>query len=549
MFSVPDHGVGWVTVHHYPKGWDYAVVVMLFAAAAIVTGVASRFSATTNSGLKLAATPKRPAAIVVGMLLVFLAILPARDQPFEFADPYHEGENLSGASVLLSGGHPYKDFWLMHGVATDGGLDALVAGDPPSMVRTRRMHAFLSAAAVALLVPIAAEVCSTWTAVVLATVLSLCGIAAGQLPATPHFRLLPLLAAVWCALIFIRTGKRAYLIAASAIASAGLLWSLDIGLFAVAGLWSWLILTRRIDWRAIVVTVVTPIVLLLLTRSDIGVFFKDSFRRLPECFDAIYSLPAPPFRFTAEAARYYTPPIVYGAIAAAGFLLRRDAMLLIVFTAFFELRSASGRYSWGHLRFSVPLLGIVIVALAIEPLVRSREWKRLTIAALIAIAAVPYFEVMANAKTLANDYATYSARLRPKPGTVRAPLPRAHDYFTYPQEAHDLGALYEFSQSMPAGPMFDYSGEKYLYYMLARPPSTRCQDIPYMSDPKLLRESLQQLERRPPVFVVVSGHEVLANIDGVSNRERTPQVAEWIDRRYPRRITIGRYTVGLPSTP
>ena len=110
-----------------------------------------------------------------------------------------------------------------------------------------------------------------------------------------------------------------------------------------------------------------------------------------------------------------------------------------------------------------------------------------------------------------------------------------------------MSALYAFSQSMPAGPIFDYSGEKWLYYMLARPASTRCHDIPYLADPALGREAMKQLERRRPVFVVVSGLPELAKIDGISNRQRTPAIAEWVDRNYARRITIGRYTIGLPS--
>src|SRR6185503_14294003 len=111
--------------------------------------------------------------------------------------------------------------WFMHGFAADGGLDLLVMGNPPSILPTRHLRAILSAATVALLVPIAAEVCATWAGVICATILSLCGIAAGLLPATPHYRFLPLLLAIWFAL------KKKPVIAC-AIASAGLLWSLDI---------------------------------------------------------------------------------------------------------------------------------------------------------------------------------------------------------------------------------------------------------------------------------------------------------------------------------
>ncbi len=557
LFGVPGHGIGIVSLTRYPKGWDYAVVAILFGVAALGTAVAGRRAGSQPARSDWRVGPTWLIALL--MVVVFLAILPARDHPYAFADPYHEGENLSAASVMMSGGRPYRDIWFMHGLAADGGLDRLVLGDPPSILRTRRIRAVLGAATVALLVPIAAEVSSTWLGVIFGTLASLCAMGAGQLPATPHYRLLPLLLALWLALVAIRTRKRAYTIAACAVASAGLLWSFDVGLFATAGIWLWMIVSRRFDWRAAVATALTPGVLFLATRTDISRFFRDSFLRLPECFDAIYSLPAPPLPafslswLVSDAPHYYIPPIVYGIVAAAAFFVadrrKRDAMLLLALVAFIELRTGSGRVSWGHIRFSLPLLGIIVVAFAIEPLIRSRQRSRIALAIVLIALAVPYFEVRANAKDLGGYWMNYRERLRPTPGTVPFPIPRAHDLYTYPQEAHDLGALYEFSQSQPAGPIFDYSGEKYLYYMLARPASTRVHDIPYLSDPKLGREAMKQLERRRPVFVVVGGLDVLAKIDGISNRQRTPWLAEWIDRNYPRRITIGRYTVGLPSKP
>src|SRR5688572_23633591 len=35
LFEVPTGGVGFVTVHHYPKGWDYAVVALIVSLSAI----------------------------------------------------------------------------------------------------------------------------------------------------------------------------------------------------------------------------------------------------------------------------------------------------------------------------------------------------------------------------------------------------------------------------------------------------------------------------------------------------------------------------------
>ena len=37
LFPIPGHGIGWVTVNRYPKGWDYAVVIILFVIAGAAT--------------------------------------------------------------------------------------------------------------------------------------------------------------------------------------------------------------------------------------------------------------------------------------------------------------------------------------------------------------------------------------------------------------------------------------------------------------------------------------------------------------------------------
>src|SRR5712691_2875028 len=102
-------------------------------------------------------------------------------------------------------------------------------------------------------------------------------------------------------------------------------------------------------------------------------------------------------------------------------------MLPVTRTAFIELRTATGRVAWSHTRHAVPLLGIVLVAFAIEPLLRSRRVTRIAVAIVMIIAAIPYLEIVANARYLANYYATYRERLRPQAGTVLFSLPRARD--------------------------------------------------------------------------------------------------------------------------
>src|SRR5262249_40010580 len=140
----------------------------------------------------------------------------------------------------------------------------------------------------------------------------------------------------------------------------------------------------------------------------------------------------------------------------------------------------------------------------------------------------------------------FRSRLVPQFGQVPNPLPRARGLYTYPQEAADLAALGQFASTLPPGPIFDFSGERALYYLLDRRPAVRCPDIAILSAPRLTTEALQQLEKTPPVFVIVDGLPVLGSLDGVPNRDRVPAIAAWVDAHYPARQQIGRYTVALP---
>ena len=104
LFPIPGHGIGWVTVNRYPKGWDYAVVIILFVVAAAATWCSAGLWPALKAG-EDAGTTRAPHSklIVVLMLVVGFGLFPARDHPYEFADPYHEGENLSPLSVMMSG--------------------------------------------------------------------------------------------------------------------------------------------------------------------------------------------------------------------------------------------------------------------------------------------------------------------------------------------------------------------------------------------------------------------------------------------------------------
>lgn len=579
-FSVPTGGIGAVTLAKYPKGFDYFVVIALTVASALgALALSARQTAPTLGSRP--PTSARTTATILTTIAVFVVMLVVHDHPYSFMEMFHEGEHLTPASVMLDGGRPYGDIFFLHGFATDGGLDALVLGGKPSPKKTRRLETVLDAAALAMLVPIAAEVTASTGGLIVAVFLALCAIGAGEVPVFPYFRWLPLLIAVWALLAYFGSresgigGRRrviavgdttpspALLYVAAIVSSLGILWSLDVGICAVAGSTIViLIYTRRVTLIALA-AVAAPLIVLLIARANLPHFFRDSFIIIPRAIDAIWSLPAKPLPSIAflihpvqlwdwlasEAARYYLPPVFFGLLLALAVRQRDMRVAIVAIFSIILFRTAAGRCSWSHTRFGLPLLGIAVVAFLVEPL--CRDWLRRQRSAWRAVALVVfailgfrYFEVALNATLGWKFIAGWPARQHHE-GMVAYPMPRGRGIYTYAENASDLAALRDLAQQAGPGPIFDLSGERALYYLLDRRPATRCPDIAMLSTPELSAEALHQLAAHPPVFVVLEGMKVFGSLDGLANRDRIPPIAAWIDANYPVRVKAGRYVVGF----
>jgi len=551
-FSVPTGGIGAVTVAKYPKGFDYFVILALTIASAIGAFALSR---NETAGSREPAARRR--ATLIATIIVFVAMFVAHDHPFTFMEMFHEGEHLSPASVMLDGGRPYGDIFFLHGFATDGGLDALVLGSKPSPKKTRRLETILDAVALAMLVPIAAELTATTAGLLAAVFLSLCAIGAGEVPVFPYFRWLPLLIAVWALLVARRRPMALYV--AAIASSLGILWSLDVGICAVAATAIVILLyTRRVALIALA-AIVAPLAVLLIARADLPHFFRDSFILIPRAIDAVWSLPAkplPPLSLVAhpvafwdwlasESARYYLPPVFFGLLLAMAWRKRDMRIAIVAIFSIILFRTAAGRCSWSHTRFAIPLLGTAVVAFLFEPLARKpmNIWRGIALV-IAAILGFRYFEIADNATLGAKLIAGWPARQRHE-GLVPYPMTRGRGIYTYSENAADLAALTELSQRAGPGPIFDLSGERALYYLLDRRPATRCPDIAMLSTPELSAEAMRQLNSNPPVFVILEGTEILGSLDGIANRDRVPAIAAWIDAHYPVKVKTGRYLVGF----
>jgi hypothetical protein len=554
FFAPPRVGVGWVTVNAYPKGWDYAVIALLVLGA-FVGG--SLFSRSPRVEAVERSRPDRKSIWIVSAV-VFVLMFFLHDHPYAHMDHFHEGEHLTAGWLMKSGERPYRDFFVFHGLAADAGLDALSLGDPPSPLRPRRLQTVLDAATIALLVPIAAEVTVTAGGMFVAVFASLCAIAALWLPVFPYYRMAPLLIAVLALLRYARTGStRAFSVAACS-ATLGVLWSLDTGTYALAGTVGAIVILRlfRLEAKPLplarvlliaAIALALPLVVLLLVRADLHHFFVDSFVILPRTIDAIWALPAPA-KIDAESLRYYLPPAFYGFLAALALLaLRRGdralAARLAIVTLFSLLlfRTAVGRVGWSHTRFALPLLGIAVVGFLLEPLVLRRRWL---VAVLIALPLFFHLELAPNTAAGVKLLREWRTRQR-HDGMVRYPFATGRGLYTSEQNATDLASLQTFLDSLGPhdAPILDFSNERALYYLLQRKPPLRCMEISMLSVPELLSEAMAQLNANPPIAVVVSGYPEIGTFDGVTNRDRVPELARWIDANYPTKTQVGRFVV------
>lgn len=556
FFHPPTVGVGWVTVNAYPKSWDYAVIALLVLGA-FIGGTVTAFLRRDEPAVTVDRRPSRR-WVVGATAVVFVLMLFLHDHPYAHMDHFHEGEHLTAGWLMKSGERPYRDFYIFHGLAADAGLDVLSLGDPPSPLRPRRLQTFLDAATVALLVPIAAELTTTAAAMSLGVFASMCAMAALWLPVFPYYRMAPVLLATLALLRYARRGSTLALSVAAAVSTLGLLWSLDTGLYALAGTVGALLVLRvfRLEAKPLpllrvlaifAIAAVLPFLLLLAVRADIRQFLVDSFVILPRAIDATWALPAPS-KIDAESLRYFLPPVFYGFLGALALwaIRRGDRVLaarLAIVTIFSLLffRTAVGRVGWSHTRFALPLLGIALAAFVFEPLVLRRRWLA---AALLAVPVIFHLELVPNTLAGAKLLAGWPARQRPD-GMVPYPFATGRGLYTSEQNAIDLASLKTFLDSIgPAdAPILDFSNERALYYLLQRKPPLRCMEISMLSVPEMLSEAMAQLNANPPVAVIVSGYPEIAAFDGVDNRTRVPELARWIDANYPKRTQVGRFVV------
>lgn len=557
IFPVPTGGVGWVTVHHYPKNWDVAV------AGLIVLGA---FAGALVAGHWAPQPPRdegpRPRWIAVAVVVFVIACF-IHDVPYAPLDFYHEGEHLSSAFLLRSGARPYHDVFFSHGFAADGGLDALVLGDPPTPLHVRRLRTVLGAATLALLAPIAAEVCATSLGVGAATFASLCAVGAGLLTLFTYFRLAPILIATLGLLRYLRTRRTLPLAVAMIASAAGVLWSLDAGSFALIGTAVLAVAIHAAGLGGVsrgrliamgLAAVLVPLAILVAVRADLRGFFVDSFVTMPGVAWVVWSLPQPDpphlrdflFWLADDPARYYVPLVVYGLVLAIAVRRWRSgdrvaaARIAIVATfALLLFRSAGGRVDPNHERFALPLFGIAVVAFILEPLVLRSRVAGTIVATFLFLLVL---NVIPNVTGFVDAVRAWPSRHR-HDGLVPVPLRAANGMYATPDVAADLQSLNAYVVSLgPDAEILDVANNRALYYLLERKSPAHYLDTMMWSAPAVFEDEMARLRARPPACVIVHGYAESA-FDGLPIEERVPALVRWIDANYPQRIRFGRFVV------
>jgi len=130
-------------------------------------------------------------------------------------------------------------------------------------------------------------------------------------------------------------------------------------------------------------------------------------------------------------------------------------------------------------------------------------------------------------------------------GLVELPLPRGGGARVPAGQAASLSGLAEFAGRVlrPGETFYDFADAGALYFLLGRGNPTRFYEASVLSADGWQEETIAELERARPGFVVVSAGQGEEAFDGVAISRRCPRLAAWIESRYPAVSTVGEFTI------
>lgn len=559
---------------------------LLLSAAAIVAWrhgpalLATAGAFVVASGL----APVRPArpgapgrkARSLGLLAFLLACAATiYYRPVGEVDLFEDGHSLGLAEMYLRGGAPYVDTYPLHGWGVDGGVDAVafrIAG--PSLRTFRARRAATAVLGLATLGAASWAMLGSCAGGALAFLLSL-----GFCPFFADRHTLAFASLALLALGARRLNPRLWA-AAGVLAGWEVLFSLDLGLFVLAGgllgVLTLPFLTTgarrcRVGLRGGLVFLggalagAAPFLLDLARKGSLGPFARASFREIPGFIGDVWGLPA---GSAAESLRSaHSLPACLGILtggtggpawlfvillltaAVAVFLWRRssgeveavDRAAWIGFAvAACALRGALARYEEAHLAFYAVFTGPVAAWLLL------RAWRsgRHRLAYLFLVGGVLFLRLQPVRTAAMEAYSVAYSGLERADRSTRAVAWRPGDSGKLPAgQAETIHSLKRFvdGRLKPDETFFDFSNEPALYFLLDRSVPTRYFSVPLYESPERQREVIADLETRKPPLAILSSGTFADAFDGIPNAQRAPAVAAYLRRHYrPVETVAGR---------
>ncbi|HEY6065878.1 MAG TPA: hypothetical protein VIY96_06955, partial [Thermoanaerobaculia bacterium] len=366
-----------------------------------------------------------------------------------------------------------------------------------------------------------------------------------------------------------RSGRARDFAAAGAVAAGELFYSFDLGLVLIAGglagaatrpvLASGL---RRLgsgprDALAFAVGALAaslPFLALLAGLGSLLPFLHASFVEIPGSIGDVWGIPAPSvaallslpdsrmslFAIATDPSHFGSFLLIVLTAAAAVALLRSahggfdgvdGPAWMSIAVASVAMRGVFGRADAGHLAFYGVFAGLPAAWL----LYRASRTPRGAALATAAVGLVLLMRLRPLATlSLELTAATAGAKAREARAREGVRIPRSGRATVSAAQAADLGLLRTFFDSTlrPGETFFDFGNEPGLYFLLRRRMPVRFTSVPCYEPAGFQDEVIARLERdRPPLAVLASGSGRDA-FDGVSNRERAPRVAAYLDAAY-----------------
>jgi hypothetical protein len=535
----------------------FAWIPITLSAAALFASDGATLLLTLAAALFLAAPlflpeARRWRALTGAALLFFLAacgwaIYYRPDAPIEL---FEDGQILTPAQTYASGGRPYLDTYPIHGWGADGGVDGFFFRLLGPSLRTFWWRRAAATALALSALGLASGVLFggiLWGAVGLVCALGFCPFLSER-----HLAIFVALALLLRAA---RQDRPRDWFLSGILCAVTVFVTLDFGLVAVIAAIAASILLAVLDSRRKGRGRATPVLALL---SGIGAgglpflailgrdgaasaFFRVSFLEIPKTITDTWGLPA---GSASLFLRSGSPDRVFSALVSGGEM--PSLFLLVILgggTTLFLLRSARGilepvdraagaalavagaacrgvlgRADAGHLALYGVFAGLP-AAWILYRAARARRHPMLLSAAVLALllARLHLHRVVALEAGVVAD--AEGAR-----GAARGARP----------QAAEISALRRYFDSAlaPGQTFFDFGNEPALYFLLGRTPPTRYACVPFYEAEEKQREVVEALERLRPPLAILAGGGPRDAFDGVSNRERAPHVAAYLDAHY-----------------